>query len=61
MRLGQNVRKDEVKCDNFRINNKSNSRNKEYFVIGNTGETDSIMVISSDSRAKVSHSSFAIY
>lgn len=47
--------KDEIKFDNFRINRKKKpySRNKEYFVIGNTNvKWHSIVVISSDAGAK---------
>lgn len=55
MRFGQNVKKDEVKIDNFRINRKkkTNNRNKEYFVIENTNvKLDTIVVISLDPGAK---------
>lgn len=55
MRFGQNVKKDEVKIDNFRINRKkkTNNRNKEYFVTEITNvKLDTIVVIGLDPGAK---------
>lgn len=58
MRFGQNVKKDEMKFDNFRISRGQHSsyrRNKDCLVIGNTNvKWCSMVVISSDAAAQTS-------